>query len=117
MRVRIGSARRKRRKRVHLRVKGQYGARHRNWRTMKDADMRSLAHAYAGRRQKKRDYRSLWIIRINGALTGKEISYSRFMNGLKKAGVQLNRKALADLAIADPKAFDELVTVAKAAVR
>lgn len=116
-RVRIGSARKARTKKILKRTKGQYGARHRLTRTAIEARMTSDAYAFYGRKQKKRDYRALWIVRINAALDDQDISYSRFMNGLKKADVTLNRKALSELAISDPDAFGELVARAKKAVK
>lgn len=116
MRVRIGSARHQRKKKVLRRVRGQYGARHRLYRTALEARKRSDKYGFFGRKQKKRDYRALWILRINAALDDKGMSYSRFMYGLKKASVQLNRKALSELAIHDPAAFVELVETAKKAL-
>lgn len=113
MRVRKGPSRHKFKKKILKRVKGQYGARHRLYRTALEAAMRSEKYAFRGRKQKKRDFRGLWIIRINAALDDKEISYSRFMNGLKRASVELNRKVLSEMAIHDPKAFGDLVDLAK----
>ena len=75
--------------------------------------MKSLSYAYIGRKQKKRDFRQLWITRINAAARMNDISYSKFMNGLKKAGITLNRKVLADMAVSDPEAFKALVETAK----
>lgn len=85
-------------------------------RQAKNRIMRADRYAWVGRRVKKRDYRGMWIIRINAACDERDISYSRFMNGLKKANVDLNRKALAELALSEPKAFDELVETAKKAL-
>ena len=115
-RVKIGAARRRKKKKVMKAVRGQYGARSKQYRTAKTARMRSEAYAFVGRKQKKRDYRALWITRINAALDGKEVSYSRFMNGLKKAKVEINRKQLSELAIDDPDAFGELITLSKKAL-
>ena len=115
-RARNGVARHKRKKKVMKRTRGQYGARHRLYRTALEARRTSDAYAYEGRKQRKRDFRRLWIIRINAALDEQDLSYSRFMNGLKKADVSLNRKALSELAIHDPEAFGELVTVAQKAL-
>lgn len=96
--------------------KGFYGARSKQYRIAKSAVMKALAHAYEGRKHRKRDFRSLWIIRINAAARINGISYSRLMNGLKKAGVEVNRKLLADLAVHDMKAFESLVNTAKKAL-
>lgn len=115
-RVRIGSARRKRIKKILQRAKGYRAARHRLHRTAKEAVMRAGRYGFFGRKVKKRDYRSLWIIRINAALEPFSLSYSRFMNGLKRAHIVLNRKALAELALSDLKAFGELVETAKKAL-
>lgn len=117
MRVRKGAARNQARKRMKRQTKGYYGARRKNRRSMKDAVMRTGQHSYVGRKVKKRDMRSLWIVRINAGLTGKEINYSRLINGLKKAKVELNRKSLSELAIADPKAFEKVVEVAEKALK
>lgn len=114
-RVRIGSARHQRKKKILRRTRGQYGARHRLYRTAVEARIRSDRYAFFGRKQKKRDYRALWITRIKAALDG-ALSYSRFINGLKKANVTLNRKAMSEIAISDPKAFGELVETAKKAL-
>jgi large subunit ribosomal protein L20 len=114
MRVRIGSARRKRRRKLRKLTKGFYSSKHRTYRQMKESAMRAGMHSYFGRKVKKRQMRSLWIIRIGAALTGKGINYNRFINGLKKANICLNRKVLADLAISDKVAFDKIVEVAKA---
>ena len=112
-RVRIGAARNRKRKKVLKATRGQYGSRSKNLRTAKSAQMRSEAYAFHGRKMKKRDYRALWITRINAALDGKEMAYSRFMNGLKKAKVEIDRKQLSELAIDDPEAFGELISLAK----
>lgn len=114
-RARSGPARHKRIKKIRARAKGFYAGK-KNTRQAKEAVNRADRYAFFGRRQKKRDYRSMWIVRIHAAANQNGISYSRFMNGLKKAGVQLNRKALAELAVSEPKAFAELVETAKGAV-
>ena len=104
---------RKRRKKILKLAKGFYGAKSKQFRTANQAVMRSLTNAYIGRKQKKRNFRNLWITRINAAARMNDISYSKFMNGLKKAGITLNRKVLADLAVNDPAAFASLVETAK----
>lgn len=116
MRVRKGSARTRQRKRMRELAKGYYRSRSHNRRIMKDALLRTGRHAYTGRKQRKRDFRSLWISRIRAALLPTGINYSRFMNGLTKSGVALNRKMLAEMAVSDPPAFQRLVEVAKAPV-
>ena len=104
-----------RKRRLMKVAKGFWGARHRQYKVMKESVHRAWQYAYIGRRLKKRDFRRLWILRINAAARARGTMYSRFMNGLKKAGVELNRKILSELAIRDPKAFDQLVEVAKSA--
>ncbi len=100
---------RKRRKRVLERAKGFRGARSKNIRTAYDAVDKAMSHAFVGRKQKKRQYRSLWTIRINAACRQAGSNYSSFMNGLKKAEIKLNRKVLADMAVGDPEAFKALL--------
>ena len=100
---------RKRRKMVLARAKGFYGNASRNIRTAYDAVDKALSHAYVGRKQKKRQYRALWIVRINAACRALDVNYSRFMDGLKKANIELNRKVLADLAVNEPAEFKALV--------
>ena len=100
---------RKRRKMVLARAKGFYGNASRNIRTAYDAVDKALVHSYKGRKQKKQQYRQLWIVRINAACRALEVSYSTFMNGLKKANIGLNRKVLADLAVNEPAEFKALV--------
>ena len=107
---------RKRHKRTLRAAKGFYGARSTQYRSAKSAVMRAQRYAYAGRRMKKRDFRQLWIARINAACHMNDISYSRFMFGLKKAEITLNRKVLADIAVSDPAGFTKLVETAKAAL-
>jgi len=96
--------------------KGYWGARRRQYKVMKETVHRGWQYAYIHRRLRKRDFRRLWILRINAACRARGMMYSRFINGLAKAGIELNRKMLSELAIHDPKAFDEIVAVAKAAV-
>ena len=115
-RVRKGAARNKARKRVLKAVKGYRGATGRQLRLAKEATVRAAVNARVGRKLKKRDYRGLWIIRINAACRDREIRYSQFISGLKKAGIELNRKMLSEIAIADPAAFDLIVEKAKAAL-
>jgi large subunit ribosomal protein L20 len=112
-RVRSNVARLKRKKKIMQAAKGARGGRSKLYKSAKETVERGLAYAYRDRRQKKRDYRRLWIVRINAAARAHDLSYSRFMAGLKKAGVEINRKVLADLAVHDPAAFGELAEVAK----
>ena len=115
-RVKGAMATRKRRKRVLKLAKGYRGAKSKNFRTAKQAVMKSLVYAYIGRKQRKRDFRKLWITRISAAAKINGINYSQFMNGIKKAGIDINRKMLSEIAIADPAAFTALVEKAKAAL-
>ena len=105
---------RKNHKKVLKLAKGYYGGKSRLFKTANETVIRALRNAYVGRRLKKRDYRRLWIVRINAAARMNGMSYSRFMNGLKVAGVDMNRKMLSEIAINDPKAFANLVETAKA---
>ena len=107
---------RKRHKKVLKLAKGYWGARSKQYRTAKQAVMRAQAHAFAGRKQRKRDFRRLWIARINAAARQNGLSYSRFMNGLKLAGIQINRKMLAEMAVNDAGAFSQLAGKVKAGV-
>lgn len=107
---------RARRKKVLKLAKGYFGAKSKLFRTAKQAVMKSLAYAYRDRRTKKRNFRKLWIARINAASRINGLSYSKFMNGLKKAGIILNRKVLADMAVKDAKGFSQLAEKAKAAL-
>ena len=109
------NARRKHNKVLKL-AKGYYGSKHSLFKTAKQAVMKSGNYAYIGRKQKKRDFRRLWITRISAACKANGTNYSTFMNGLKKAGIDLNRKMLSEIAIADPAAFTALVEKAKAAL-
>ena len=112
-RVKGGTVTRKRRKKVLKLAKGYFGSKHRLFRTAKAQVMKSLLYAYRDRRQRKRDFRKLWITRINAAARTNGLSYSKLMFGLKEAGIDVNRKMLADLAINDKAAFTELANVAK----
>ena len=107
---------RKRRKKILKLSKGYFGAKSKLFRTANEAAMKSLRYAYIGRKHKKRDFRRLWITRISAATQANGMNYSTFMNGLKKAGVDINRKMLADLAVNDKPAFEALVATAKAAL-
>jgi len=112
-RARGGFKTRRRRKKVLKRAKGFYGARSRLYRVAAQAVDRALLNAYRDRRLKKRNFRSLWIIRINAAVRALGLSYSQFMNKIKNMDIKLNRKALADLAYNDPQAFTNLVEMVK----
>ena len=109
-------ARRKRRKRTLDRAKGYYGRKHSSYRFAKEQLMRSDAYAYRDRRTRKRDFRRLWIIRINAAARREGMSYSELMHGLREAGVEVNRKMLADIAVRDPEAFRRFADQAREAV-
>ena len=115
-RQKSGPFRKQRNKRILELAKGFRGGRSKLTRTAKEAVMRAGKYGYFGRKIKKRDYRGMWIIRINAACEQRGIAYHRFINGLRKAKVEINRKALAELALSEPKAFDELVETAKKAV-
>lgn len=115
MRAVNGTIHKNRRKKILKRAKGFRGGRGRLYRTAKDAVMKSGQWAYRDRRVKKRDFRSLWITRINAACRAEGISYSRFMHGLKKLNIELNRKQLSELAIQNPEAFKKVVEQAKSA--
>ena len=108
---------RKRRNKVLKLAKGYYGSKHSLFKTAKQAVMKSGNYAYIGRKLKKRDFRRLWITRISAACKLNGTNYSTFMNGLKKADINLNRKMLSEIAIADPAAFTALVEKAKAALK
>ena len=107
---------RKRRNKTLKLAKGYWGAKSKHFKMANEQVMKSLTYAYVGRRLKKRDFRQLWITRISAACKSCDINYSRFMNGLKKAGIDLNRKMLADLAVNDQAAFAALAEKAKAAL-
>lgn len=102
-------------KKVLKLAKGYYGGKSKLFKTANESVMRALRNAYVGRKLKKRDFRKLWIARINAAARLNGMSYSRFMNGMKLAGIEMNRKMLSEIAIKDPKAFTELVEMAKTA--
>jgi large subunit ribosomal protein L20 len=114
-RVKRGSKRRNSRRKTLTLAKGFFLTKSKLYRSAQEAVEKSLRYGYKGRRLKKRDFRSLWIVRIGAACRAADISYSRFMNGLKKAGVELDRKILADLAYSDAAAFNALVHQAKSA--
>ncbi len=104
---------RKRRKKILKLAKGYYGSKSKLFRVANQQVLKSLSYAYRDRKARKREFRKLWITRINAAARNNGLSYSRFMDGLKKAGVEINRKMLADLAVNDPAAFSTLVKVAQ----
>lgn len=112
-RVKGGFVTRRRHKKVLKLARGYFGSKHRLFKTANQQVMKSLLYAYRDRRQKKRDFRKLWIVRINAAARLNGLSYSKLMHGLRLAGVEMNRKMLADLAVSDAKAFAELAGVAK----
>lgn len=112
-RIKGGLNARKKHNRVLKLAKGYYGARSKQYRIAKQSVMRALASSFAGRKQRKRDFRKLWIARINAASRINGLSYSQFMHGLKLAGVDMNRKMLADLAVNDAEGFATLVELAK----
>jgi large subunit ribosomal protein L20 len=116
VRVKGGPQTQRRHKKVLDLTKGQRGSKHRLYKRANEAMMKSLEYAYRDRRNRKRDFRRLWIARINAAARQNDISYSQFMHGLKQAGVGLDRKVLADIAVHDNGAFKQLVDVAKAAL-
>ena len=112
-RVRSNVARLKRKKKIMEAAKGGRGGRSKLYKTAKETVERGMRYQYRDRRLRKRDFRKLWIVRINAAARLHDLSYSRFMSGLRKAGIEINRKVLADLAVRDPAAFGELAEVAK----
>lgn len=112
-RVKTGVVRRRRHKKILKMAKGFYQGRSRHFRKAKEQVERSLMYAFRDRKQKKREFRKLWIIRINAACRLNDMSYSQFINGLKKAGIELDRKILADMAMNDAQAFSSLVAQAK----
>ncbi len=115
-RVKGGSVSKNRRRKVLKEAKGYFGSKHRLYKTAQEQLFHSGAYAYRDRKANKRNFRKLWITRINAACRANEISYSKFMNGLSKAGIEINRKMLSELAIDNPAAFTELVVVSKAAL-
>ncbi|MBI4161437.1 MAG: 50S ribosomal protein L20 [Acidobacteria bacterium] len=112
-RVRRGTKRRHRRTKILKLAKGFYGGRSRLYKTAKDAVDRALSYSYRDRRNRKRQFRRLWITRINAAARSHEMSYGTFMAGLKTAGVEIDRKRLAELAVADPEGFSRLAEIAR----
>ena len=116
-RVKSGVVRRRRHKKILKLARGFYSARHKHFRKAKEQLERSLVYAYRDRRRKKRDFRRLWIVRINAACRLNDISYSRFINGLKKAKIELDRKVLADLAMNDAAGFAKVVESVKKALK
>jgi len=115
-RVKGGTVARKRRKKILKLAKGYFGSKHRLYKTANEQVMKSLQYAYRDRRQRKRDFRKLWITRINAAARMNGLSYSKFMHGLKLAEIDMNRKMLAQIAISDAKAFTQIADQAKAAL-
>ncbi|NLD19236.1 MAG: 50S ribosomal protein L20 [Clostridiales bacterium] len=115
-RVKKGVNAHKRHKKVLKQAKGFYGAKSKIYRAAKPATMRALRSAYVGRKNKKREYRRMWIARINAAARMNEISYSKLMNGLKKSNIEINRKMLSEMAIHDPAGFTQLCETAKKAL-
>jgi len=111
-----GSKRKNHRKKILKLAKGFWGRRHSNFKTAKDAVAKALSYAYRDRRDRKGDFRKLWIIRINAACRAEGLSYSKFVDGLNKAGININRKALASLAVTDETAFKAVIAKAKAAL-
>ena len=111
-RVKTARITRKKHKKVLKMAKGYYGAKSTRFRMAKQAVMKSLQYAYVGRKLKKRDFRKLWIARINAAARANGVNYSTLINGMKKANINVNRKMLAEMAVNDPKAFTELVAAA-----
>ena len=116
-RAKGGAKTRRRRKKILKQAKGYFGGRRKLYKTAAETVLRAGAFAYSGRKQKKREARSLWIVRINAACRQLGLSYSKFMAALKKAGVNLDRKVLAELAVTDPSAFAKLTETAKAQSR
>lgn len=114
-RVKGGYTTNHRRKKVLKQAKGYYGAKSTLYRTANEQLMNSLAYAYRDRKNRKRDFRKLWITRINAAVRAEGLSYSKFIDGLKKSGIELNRKTLSELAINHPEEFKKIVATAKAA--
>lgn len=115
-RVRRGPGARRRHKKILRLARGYWGRKSKTFRAANEQVLKSLAYAYRDRRRRKRDFRRLWITRINAAARQHGLPYNRFMHGLKKAGVQINRKMLADLAVNDKKAFEALVSKARASL-
>jgi len=116
-RVKGGTVSKNRRRKVLKEAKGYFGSKHRLYKTAQEQLFHSGAYAYRDRKQNKRNFRKLWITRINAACRENEISYSKFMNGLAKAGIEINRKMLSEMAIQDPKAFTKLVGLSQDALK
>ena len=116
MRIKRGVNAVKKRRKISKLPKGYFGSKSRSYRIAREAVMKSLMYAYVGRKNRKRDFRQLWIARINAAARVNGLSYSKFMHGLKVAGIDLNRKVLADIAVSDAAAFAALAEKAKAAI-
>ena len=116
MRIKRGVNAVKKRRKIFKLSKGYFGSKSRSYRIAREAVMKSLMYAYVGRKNRKRDFRQLWIARINAAARINGLSYSKFMHGLKVAGINLNRKALADIAVNDAASFAALAEKAKAAI-
>ena len=114
-RVKTARTTRARHKKVLKQAKGYYGAKHYRFRNAKQAVLKSGMYAYVGRKDKKSDFRNLWIVRINAAARMNGLTYSKLISGLKKANVTINRKMLAEIAVTDPKAFTEIAEIAKKA--
>lgn len=114
-RVKNGTHRHAKHKKVLKQAKGYYGAKSKTYKAAHQTVMRALAYAYIGRKQKKREYRKLWIARINAATRQYDMSYSKFIHGLKENNIEINRKMLSEMAIYDPAGFEELVNIAKGA--
>jgi len=115
-RIKMAVNARKRKRKIMKLAKGYFGSRSKQYRSANAAVMHSLRYAYTGRKLRKRDFRKLWIARINAATRQYDLSYSRFINGLKIAGVEVNRKMLAEIAVNDAAAFEQMVKVAKKAL-
>lgn len=116
MRIKRGVNAVKKRRKIFKLSKGYFGSKSKSYRIAREAVMKSLMYAYVGRKRRKRDFRQLWIARINAAARVNGLSYSKFMHGLKVAGIDLNRKVLADIAVSDAAAFAALAEKAKAAI-
>ncbi len=117
MRVKTGVVRRRRHKKILKLARGFYSGRRKHFRKAKEQLERSMCYAFRDRKQKKRDFRSLWIVRINAACRINGMSYSKFMHGLKLANIELDRKILADMAMNDPQSFAKTIQVAKQALK
>ncbi|MDE2291027.1 MAG: 50S ribosomal protein L20 [Elusimicrobia bacterium] len=115
MRIKAGKNSRRRKKKIFRIAKGAYSSKSKNWRHVRQHVEKSLDRAYTGRKDRKGEFRSLWIGRINAACRGQNLSYSRFVAGLKKAGILLNRKMLSEMALRDEASFKKLVSLAQAA--